>query len=126
MATANGKVPGLSNIVLMAHPWMQSEGYGVEIATTAIANGQIVKKTGSTWAAITAVPTAGDVIGVVLDETKEDSAKKRVLKYGDTILKSGGLVYFSGATTANKLAVNDFLEANRIQVNDQATVIATA
>ncbi len=55
MATANGKVPGLSNIVLLAHPWFQSEGWGVEVATTAIANGQIVKKTGSTWAAITAV-----------------------------------------------------------------------
>jgi len=126
MATANGKVPGLSNILLLAHPWFQSEGWGVEVATTSIANGQIVKKTDSTWAAITAVPADGDVIGVVLDETKEDSAKKRILKNGDAILKAGGLVYFSGATAANKTAVNAFLEAARIQVNEQATVIATA
>ena len=126
MATVNGKTPGLSNLVLMSHPWMDVQGYGVEIATTALAMGQVAKKTGSTWAAITAVPSAGDVIGVVMDETKEDSAKKRILKYGDAILKETGLVYFSGATGANKLAVQAFLEGNRIQVNEGAQVIASA
>lgn len=124
--TLNVKVPGLSNLLLRSHDWMDTDGWGVEFATTSAAMGQVVKKTGATWAAITAVPVAGDVIGVVMDEAKEDSTKKRVLKYGDAILKAGGLVYFAGATDANKTAVNAFLEANRIQVNKQATVIATA
>ena len=124
MATTNGKTPGLSNLLLMSHPWMDTQGFGVEFATTAAVPGQIVKKTGGNWAAITAVPSAGDVIGVVLDESKEDAAKKRILKHGDAILKASGLVYFSGASGANKTATNAFLEANRIQINEQAQVIA--
>jgi hypothetical protein len=126
MPTVNGKTPGLSNLVLKSHPWMDVEGWGVEIATTAAAMGQVVVKTGGNWAAITAVPSAGAVVGVVMDETKEDPTKKRVLKYGDAILKESGLVYFTGATGANKLAVQAFLEANRIQVNEAAQVIARA
>lgn len=61
-----------------------------------------------------------------MDETKEDPAKKRILKFGDAILKESGLVYFAGATSANKLAVQAFLEGNRIQVNEAAQVIARA
>ncbi len=125
MATTTGKTPGLSNLVLVAHPWMDVHGYGVEFATTAAAPGQIVKKTAGVWAAITAVPTGGDVIGIVLDESKEGSTKKRVLKHGDTILKADAILYFAGATAPNKVATNAFLEANRMQINDQATVIAT-
>jgi hypothetical protein len=126
MAVIAEDVKGLSNLLKNAHPWMESEGYGLEVATTAAVMGQVVKKTGGNWAAITAVPSAGDVIGVVMDETKEDSAKKRILKYGDAILKETGLVYFSGATGANRLAVQAFLEGNRIQVNEGAQVIASA
>jgi hypothetical protein len=126
MATVNGKTPGLSNLVLKSHPWMDTEGFGVEIATTAAAMGQVMRKTAGVWAAITALPAATDVLGVVLDETKEDSTRKRILKSGDAILKESGLVYFAGATTPNKVAIHGFLENVHIQVNDAAQVIATA
>lgn len=119
MAQIAQDVAGLSNLLKRAHPWMDTEGYGIEVATTAAAMGQIMKKTAGVWAAITAVPTAGDVVGVVLDATKEDSTKKRILTKGEAIVGANALVYFSGATTGNKTATNAFLEAVGIQVNEQ-------
>jgi hypothetical protein len=119
MAVIAEDVKGLSNLLKNAHPWMESEGYGLEVATTAAVMGQVVKKTGGNWVAITAVPSAGDVVGVVLDATKEDATKKRVLVKGEAIVGDKALVYFTGATGANKLAVNAFLEAVDIQVNAQ-------
>jgi len=108
---------GLSNLLKRVHPWMESEGYGLEIATTAAVMGQVMKKTAGTWAAITAVPLATDTIGVVLDATKEDSTKKRILIKGEAIVSDAALVYFSGATTGDKNSVNALLEAKDIQVN---------
>jgi len=110
---------GLSNLVKRAHPWMDKEGYGVEIATTAAAMGQVMKKTSGVWAAITALPVATDVLGVVLDATKEDSTKKRILVKGENVLGANALVYFAGATEPNKVAVNGFLETVGFQVNAQ-------
>lgn len=110
---------GLSNLLKRANTWMNSEGYGIEIATTSAAMGQVMKKTGATWAAITAVPSAGDVVGVVLDATKEDATKKRILTKGEAIVGANALVYFAGATGANKTATNAFLEAVDIMVNEQ-------
>ena len=110
---------GLSNLVKRQHPWMESDGYGLEIATTAAATGQVMKKTAGVWAAITTVPLATDTIGVVLDATKEDSTKKRILLVakGEAILSDAALVYFSGATAQNKLDTIALLESGRVQVN---------
>lgn len=119
MAQIAQEAKSLSALLKRAHPWMDSEGYGIEVATTAAAMGQIMKKTAGTWAAITAVPTAGDVVGVVLDATNEDSTKKRILTKGYAIVGANELVYFSGATTGNKTATNAFLEAVDIQVDEQ-------
>lgn len=108
---------GLSNLLKRAHPWMESEGYGLEIATTAAATGQVMKKTAGVWAAITAVPLATDTIGVALDVTKEDSTKKRILVKGEAVVSAAALIYFGGATSGDKVSVNALLEANDIQVN---------
>jgi hypothetical protein len=119
MAQIAQEAAGLGNLLKRAHPWMDSEGYGIEIATTAAVLGQVVKKTGSDWAAITAAPADGDVIGVVLDATKEDAAKKRILVKGEAIVGKNALVYFAGATDPDKATANAALEAVDIQVNDQ-------
>lgn len=108
---------GLSSLVKRAHPWMESEGYGIEIVTTSAAMGQVMKKTTGTWAAITVAPSVGDEVGVVLDATKEDSTKKRVLVKGEAILADSALVYFGGATSGDKTATKAALEAKEIQVN---------
>lgn len=108
---------GLSNLLKRAHPWMESEGYGIEVATTAVATGQVMKKTTGTWAAITTTPSAGDVLGVALDVLKEDSTKKRILVKGEAVVSADALIYFSGATAGNKTATNALLEAIDIQVN---------
>lgn len=110
---------GLSNLLKRGHPWMNSDGYGIEIATTAAAMGQVMKKTSGVWAAITALPVSTDVLGVVLDATKEDSTKKRILVKGEAIVGANALVYFAGATDPNKVAINGFLETIGIQVNTQ-------
>jgi hypothetical protein len=110
---------GLSNLLKRAHPWADKDGYGIEIATTAAAMGQVMKKTAGVWAAITALPVSTDVLGVVLDATKEDSTKKRILAKGEAIVGANALVYFAGATDPNKLAINGFLETVGIQVNTQ-------
>lgn len=108
---------GLSNLLKRAHPWMESDGYGLEIAGSAIAMGQVVKKTAGTWAAITAVPLATDTIGVALDPTKESATKTRILVKGEAIVSDAALIYFSGATAGDKTSVNALLEAKDIQVN---------
>lgn len=110
---------GLSNLLKRAHPWMDSEGYGIEVATTSAVMGQVMKKTTGTWAAITTTPAGGDVLGVVLDATKEDSTKKRILTKGEAIVGANALVYFAGATSGNKTSTNALLEAINIQVNEQ-------
>lgn len=126
MATTNGKTVGASNLLLRVHPWFDTDGWNVEFVTTAAVMGQVMKKTSGTWAAITTTPAAGDVLGVVVDETKENSGVKRVIKGGDYIVKSSGLVYFTGATTANKNATNALLEAIGIQVNETAAALNAA
>jgi hypothetical protein len=98
---------------------MESEGYGLEVYTTAAVMGQIMLKTGAVWAAITAVPLSTDTIGIVLDATKEDPTKKRILVKGEAVVGANALTYFGGATNPNKLAVNALLEARDIQVNAQ-------
>lgn len=123
MATSNGKTVGASNILLRVHPWFDTDGWNTEFVTTAIADGQIVKKTTGTWAAITALPVSGDVLGIVIDATKENSGVKRIIKGGDYIVKASGLLYFSGATTGNKTATNALLEALGMQVNDNASAL---
>ena len=107
----------LSSLVKRPHPWMESEGYGLVVATSTDAMGQVVINNAGTWEAITAVPLATDEIGVVLDATKEDSTKKRILVKGECILADSALVYFSGATSGNKADVNALLEAKDIQIN---------
>lgn len=119
MAQIAQEAAGLGNLLKRAHPWMDAEGYGIEIATIAADQGQVVKKTGSTWAAITAAPTASNTIGVVLDATKEDATKKRILIKGEAIVGKNALVYFAAASDADKLATNALLEVLDIQVNDQ-------
>lgn len=119
MAQIAQDVAGLSNLLKRAHPWMDTEGYGIEVATTAAVQGQIMKKTAGVWAAITALPVSTDVLGVVLDALKEDATKKRILAKGEAIVGANALVYFAGATDPNKAAVNGFLNAFDIQVNDQ-------
>lgn len=119
MAQIAQDVVGLSHLVKRPHPWMDSEGYGIEIITTAVAQGQIMLKTGATWAAITAVPTAPATVGVVLDATKEDATKKRILVKGECVLADKAMTYFTNATAPQKLAVNAFLEAQDIQANPQ-------
>lgn len=108
---------GLSNLVKREHPWMESDGYGIVVTASTAVMGQVVKNTAGTWAAITNVPLATDEIGVVLDATKEDATKKRILVKGETILGAHALVYFSGATAGNIAAVNALLEAKNIQIN---------
>lgn len=108
---------GLSNLVKRAHPWMESEGYGLVIATTADVMGQVVVNNAGTWEAISSVPLASAEIGIVLDATKEDATKKRILVKGEAIVASHALVYFTGATAGNIASVNALLEAKNIQVN---------
>ena len=110
---------GLSNLVKRQHPWMESDGYGLTVATSTDAMGQVVVNNAGTWEAITAVPLAADELGVVLDATKEDATKKRILLVakGEAILSDAALVYFTGATAQNKLDTIALLEAGRVQVN---------
>lgn len=110
---------GLSNLVKRQHPWMESDGYGMVVAASTDAMGQVVIDNAGTWEAIAAVPISTDTLGVVLDATKEDSTKKRILLVakGEAILSDAALVYFSGATAQNKLDTIALLEAGRIQVN---------
>lgn len=108
---------GLSNLLKRSHPWMESEGYGLEIASTAIALGQVVVKTAGVWAAITAVPLDTDIVGVALDATKENATKTRILTKGEAIVSDAALIYFAGATSGDKTSVNALLEAKDIQVN---------
>jgi hypothetical protein len=111
---------GLSNLVKRAHPWMDSEGYGIEVATTTAALGQVMVKVGAVWSAITALPLVTDNLGVCLDATSEDSTKKRILAKGEAVVGSAALIYFAGATAPNRVAVNGFLENNKnIQVSNQ-------
>lgn len=119
MAQIAQEEKSLSALLKRANEWMDSDGYGIEVATTAAVMGQVMKKTAGVWAAITALPLATDVLGVVLDATKEDPAKKRILAKGKAILGANELVYFAGATAGNKTTVNGFLEASGIQVNEQ-------
>lgn len=119
MALISTEGQSLSHLLKRSHPWMESDGYGVEVATTSAVMGQVMLKSGSTWAAITVVPASTDVIGVVLDATKEDSTKKRILFKGEAVVGANALTYFSGATTGNKNSVNALLEARNIQVNTQ-------
>lgn len=119
MAVIAQEAKGLSALLKRANDWMDSDGYGIEVATTAAVMGQVMKKTGGVWAAITALPIATDVLGVVLDATKEDPAKKRILAKGKAIVGANELVYFAGATAGNKTTVNGFLEVFDIQVNEQ-------
>lgn len=119
MAVIATETVGLSNLLKRAHEWMDSEGYGIEVATTAVATGQIMKKTAGVWGAITVVPTGGDIIGVALDALKEDSTKKRILTKGPAVVADLALIYFGGATAPNKVSTNAFLEAVDIQVNAQ-------
>lgn len=110
---------GLSHLLKRSHPWMESEGYGIETYTTAAVMGQVMLKTGSVWAAITAVPLSTDTIGICLDALKEDSTKKRILVKGEAVVGANALTYFGGATNPNKASVNALLEAIDIQVNTQ-------
>lgn len=110
----------LSALVKRAHPWMDSDGYGIEVATTAAALGQVMVKVGAVWSAITALPVVTDNLGVCLDATSEDSTKKRILAKGEAVVASNELVYFAGATAPNRATVNGFLETNKnIQVSNQ-------
>lgn len=111
-------VRGLSNLVKRPHPWMESEGYGLVIAASTDAMGQVVINNAGTWEAIAAVPLATDEIGVVLDATKEDSTKKRILVKGECVLSDAALVYFTGATSGDIADVNALLEAKNIQINE--------
>lgn len=110
---------GLSNLLKRAHPWMESDGWGIEVVETDEDMGQVMIKESGIWAAIDEVPSTFDQIGVVLDATKEDADFKRVLFKGDAVVAKEALVYFTGATSGNKLSVDALLEAADIQVNTQ-------
>lgn len=95
------------------------KGYGKEVATTALPFGTVAKFATGVWSALAAAPVAGDKLGVVLNATEEDAAKKIVMVKGPAVLAKQSLVLWAGATEPNKAAVYAALEAVNIQVNEQ-------
>lgn len=97
------------------------DGWGKEVATTAIANFTVVRKAlgAGNWLVMSAAPAAGDTIGIVLMATQEDPAKKIVMTKGPARVAKQGLITYAGITAPDLATIIARLEAVLIQVEEQ-------